>query len=71
MWRSGWTWLRIWRRAKPRGRADLADMGIDIGLDQSLESRFPPLLEDAAFRPHTRAGQKSLPLGTDLRSQLR
>ena len=70
MWRSGWFWFRSLRKSAVRGRLDLADMGIDIGLDESLESVLPPLMGDAVNWPQAGAG-RSQPLGTDLRSQLR
>lgn len=68
MWQTGWFWLKARRKAPTAARPDLADMGIEIGLDASLESRLPPLLEVAALR--TREGKDGVsPLGTDHRSR--
>lgn len=43
-------------------------MGIEFGLEASLESRLPPLMEVAAARTRDVAEVIS-PLGTDLRSR--
>lgn len=42
-------------------------MGIEIGLDASLEPILPPLMDCAAARPQTTPGTVR-PLGTDHRS---
>ena len=67
MWRSGWHWMQAWRRKPLAQGPDAADMGIDFGLDASLHSRLPPLMEVAATSGVHRTGQ-ALPLGTDRRS---
>lgn len=68
MWQTGWFWLKSLRKASPRARPDPADMGIEIGLDESLESRLPPLLEFAALNSRE-ATDGIRPLGTDHRSR--
>lgn len=68
MWQTSWTWLKTRRSEQSSARPDLADMGIEIGLDASLESRLPPLLEVAASRTRDATDGVS-PLGTDLRSR--
>lgn len=70
MWRSGWVWIQAWRRKPVTRRHDAADMGVDFGLEESLHSRLPPLMEGAATGSLSRIGQ-GLPLGTDLRSPQR
>jgi hypothetical protein len=45
-------------------------MGVDFGLEESLHSMLPPLMESAATSGFQRAGHP-LPLGTDLRSPQR
>ena len=70
MWSSVWIWFKGLRGARRRPATDRADMGVEIGLDQSLDSRLPPLLGFAVHksqRPSSPAGL--LPLGTDLRSK--
>lgn len=68
MWQSGWLWFKSLRGPRATVRPDRCDMGIEIGLDESLESRLPPLLEVAASRPHDLSRGVS-PLGTDHRSR--
>ena len=70
MWRSGWVWIQAWRRRPARDRDDAADMGVDFGLEESLHSMLPPLMESAATGGFQRTGHP-LPLGTDLRSPQR
>jgi hypothetical protein len=67
MWRSGWLWVQAWRRKPLAQRPDAADMGVDFGLEASLHSRLPPLMEMAATGGAPSTGQ-ALPLGTDRRS---
>ena len=67
MWRSGWVWIKTLRERRSLARDDLADMGMELGLDASLESRLPPLMEVAAARQRDPAGTVR-PLGTDQRS---
>lgn len=67
MWRSGWIWFKAKRPSERSGGADPADMGVEIGLDASLDSMLPPLLNFAVDKSH-RAAATALPLGTDLRS---
>ncbi|GAP37624.1 hypothetical protein ISF6_3569 [Piscinibacter sakaiensis] len=50
-------------------RPDPADMGIDVGLDETLESRLPPLMDWVAARPPAQ-GAVVAPLGTDRRSRI-
>ena len=69
MWRSAWAWLNTRRRVpRPATGHDHADMGTEIGLDASLESRLPPLMENAASRTRGPADDVR-PLGTDHRSR--
>lgn len=68
MWHSGWGWFKSLRSAQAPRRPDPADMGIEFGLDASLESRLPPLMEVAAARTRDVAEAIS-PLGTDHRSR--
>ncbi len=68
MWRSGWVWITTLRGRRPRIRNDPADMGMELGLDASLESRLPPLMEVAAAR-HRDPADTVGPLGTDQRSR--
>jgi hypothetical protein len=68
MWHASWTWLKGRRAERAHARPDLADMGTEIGLDASLESRLPPLFEGAASRTRD-AGDGVSPLGTDHRSR--
>ena len=70
MWRSGWIWLQAWRRKPSRHPDDAAGMGVDFGLEESLHSMLPPLMEGAATGGFPRSGHL-LPLGTDLRSPQR
>ena len=67
MWRSGWVWIKTLCGDRPAACHDLADMGMDLGLDAALESRLPPLMEVAAARQRDPAGAVR-PLGTDQRS---
>ena len=69
MWHSGWTWFKTLRGRRAHARPDRCDMGIEIGLDESLDTCLPPLLDIAAARPRDAANPAS-PLGTDHRSRL-
>ncbi len=72
MWYPVWIWVKELRNVRQRPDTDRAGMGVEIGLDQSLDSMLPPLLGfavDKAQRPSSPAGL--LPLGTDLRSRHR
>ncbi len=72
MWFSGWVWFKGMRGARPRLVDDRADMGVEIGLDASLDSMLPPLLSFAVDKTSIVAGGGGvMPLGTDQRSPYR
>lgn len=69
MWFRGWVWFKGLRSERQRPSDDRADMGVEIGLDASIDSMLPPLLDFAADKSqrHSTAAVAA-PLGTDLRS---
>ncbi len=70
MWFSGWVWFKGERGARQRPIDDRADMGVEIGLDASLDSMLPPLLGFAAQCATTASAVAAvMPLGTDQRSR--
>lgn len=69
MWFSGWVWFKGLRSERSRPADDRADMGVEIGLDASLDSMLPPLLGFAADGPAVVAPASVTPLGTDRRSR--
>ena len=71
MWFSSWVWFKGLRSERLQPFHDRADMGVEIGLDASLDSRLPPLMHFAVN--HLPAGTPTaiVPLGTDLRSSHR
>ena len=72
MWFSSWGCFKGLRGASLRPTDDRADMGVEIGLDASLDSMLPPLLSFAveASKPGAVSGAV-MPLGTDQRASYR
>ncbi|MEO8278321.1 MAG: hypothetical protein ABI564_01445 [Ideonella sp.] len=69
MWFSGWVWFKGVRADRPRLIDDRADMGVEIGLDASLDSMLPPLMNFAVHQHNAITTTPAMPLGTDLRSR--
>lgn len=69
MWFSGWVWFKGLRSERLRPIDDRADMGVEIGLDASLDSMLPPLMNFAVAQHNALAKTPAMPLGTDLRSR--
>ncbi len=68
MWLSNWVWLKgLRRQSRKNVEPDPADMGVEIGLDASLDSMLPPLLDYGAEKGQAKSTSVR-PLGTDLRS---